>query len=94
LLYFDLFLFVHGRSLFCNNVKRTTSQVNNLLGSPLISASKVYPAGNVAGAVTCTSNGNSFLTARYGVSDVMMMIIIYYYLLAFDLDLDLDLDLD
>jgi hypothetical protein len=49
----------------------TTSQVNNLLGSPLISASKVYPAGRVAGAVTWTNKGSSFLTCLYGVSDVI-----------------------
>jgi hypothetical protein len=58
----------------------------------LISASNVYPAGNVAGAVTCTiimgtSCDDRSCTAVYGVSDVAfvdVMIYIYIYIYSWE----------
>jgi hypothetical protein len=38
---------------------RTTSQLKTKAGSPFSSASKVYPAGRVAGAVTWTMIGRT-----------------------------------
>ena len=60
---------------------RTTSQVKTLSGSPLISASKVYPAGRLAGAVTCTiSGGESPSFSVKGAEDAtfaMVRILLY-----------------
>ena len=66
----------------------TTSQVNNLVGSPLISASKVYPAGNVAGAVTCTIMGKSGRTRFVcGVDAEVAMLPLWRVLLLICFDL-------
>ena len=64
---------------------RTTSQVNNLLGSPLISASKVYPAGKVAGAVTCTIIGKSGRTkvAVFGFLVAMVQFVSFFLYIIF-----------
>jgi hypothetical protein len=47
--------------------RRTTSQLKTKAGSPFSSASKVYPAGRVAGAVTWTMIGRTFPTGFKGV---------------------------
>ena len=48
-----------GSLLTRSNKKRTTSQLKTKAGSPFSSASKVYPAGRVAGAVTWTMIGRA-----------------------------------